>query len=203
MKTHMLLVCLVFTIAVHAGCGSQVRSSAYTAADMEMSVIEVRDQLASSRFLSARDADSTPMVLMPTRMANYSNERFSRVDQWAAISRVFLEPDVLELLRSKNISVVLPMDGQRVTHSYSVREGESGAGLDYMSAEVSAAPSHFINARFSSITRASEEDSGDGLADVRKDLFLMEYTIVDARSRETVWAGSTEFARVAHGLLAN
>lgn len=201
------LVCffvwLFGSAAFTLGCGSQVRSSSYTAADMEMSVLEVRDQLASSRFLSVRTADSTPMILMPTRMSNFSNERISRVDQWAVISRVFLEPNVLELLRSKNISVLLPPEGERITSSYSAGQGSSNTEIDYLSGSTVATPSHYINARFSSITRATSDDSGEGIADLRKDLFMMEYTIVDARSRETVWAGSTEIARVAHGLLAN
>lgn len=200
MRTSALNTAFITLAAFLSGCNAPM-TSAYTAADMEIAVDDVRDQLASSRFISSRDADSEPLVLVPTKMSNESNERLSRVDQWMAMSRVFLNPAVLELLRSKNISVVLPPDGERIKNAYT--EEGSGAGFQYIDITSRSAPTHVINATFSSITRAADDDGMNDISDTRKDLFLIDYTIVDLSTRGIVWAGSNEFSRTAHGVLAN
>ncbi len=202
--TSVALMSFTGCIAL-TGCGpTRARTSTYTAADMDIAVVEIRDKLASSPFMSTRSSDSPSLVFQPNRMENLSNERISRVDQWAVVSRVLLDPSMLEMLGSKNITVTLPPVGERITNSYlsAGTDADSGANLTF-APQSNLLPTHMVDARFSSITRASSEDEDGGLADVRKDLFLMDFTIFMVRTREIVWAGSVEFARVAEGLLAN
>jgi len=194
---------LTIVLCVCLGACSGPQSTKYTAADMDLAVDDIRESLASSGFLAGRDAASPSAVLMPTRMQNLSNERISRVDQWAAVSRVFLDQSVIDLLRSKNISVVLPTAGQRIANAYTQTGFDRGDQSWYVDAEPAAKPTHAVDAVFSSITRAADEDGDEDLADIRKDLYRMDFTIADVASREIVWAGSFELARVARGTLAN
>lgn len=197
---------LLLLIAM-TGCSSGPQSTAYTATDMDIVVNDMREQLSASAFLTGRDQRSEQIVLVPLKMENFSNDRLSRVDQWTAISRVFFEPTLVSLLQSNNIVLVLPADGQRVVgmiRGGGGQESDSDLNSDpYQLSESSAlTPTHAVNARFESITRAASQKNGE-LSNIRKDLFIVSYTIVDLQTRETVWAGSNEFTRLARGVLAN
>lgn len=186
-----LFVALIPLVAgvLIGGCGAPPRTSQLRASDIEFATTEVSQQLAESEFLRTRTATSPVVVLQPRPMENLSDNRLSRGDQWAAMSMILMNPSVFEMLRSKNVQILVPLDS---------RYDATRAGIT--STVPSGAPTHVFQPVLRSITRAGSEGSKPE-ADTRKDLFLMEYSITELQSRRVVWGGQTSFARVAHGKL--
>lgn len=176
-------------------CESVPRTTRYQAADIDLSVESIQQQLVEHPFIQSRDESSPPIRLMPFELENQSNERLSRVDQWAAVSRVFLNPDVLELLGEKNIHVVMPPDATHRLEQFGV-DGLRDRTVDRELA------THAIRAVFMSSTRVAGDGSGD-VADARRDDFLIDYSISEVDSGRMVWSGAVEIARYAHGVLAD
>lgn len=178
--------------ACSAGGGGSAASTRHTATDLRVAADEVVEALVSGAFLAGRDAASEPAVLMPGRVENRSSDRISRADQWAILSRVLFSEGVLETLRSKNVSVVRP---DFAAWNLGVSEGgfAGGAGVD----EVGV--THTMRATLSSIARAASASGGP--ADDRKDVFAVDYELVELSSRRVVWTARGEFARAARGLL--
>jgi len=103
-----LVLLLAGVLAGAGACSSGPRSTRFTAADLVLTTDELREALASSSFLASRDGDSPRAVLMPLEFENGSNERVSRVDQWAMMTRVLHAPGMIELLADHNVAVRMP-----------------------------------------------------------------------------------------------
>jgi len=165
---------------------------------MEYSVEEIREKLAASDFLGSRTAEDPPIVLMPGLLLNRSADRISNVDQMAAVTRLMFEPSIFAMFRDKNVRYVLPsVERWRLTRyevlGTGVTEGEILANQER--------PTHFLNARFGSLTRTGADNADK--ANNRKDVFRIEFAIVNAESGEFVWVDSVEFARISRGTLAD
>jgi hypothetical protein len=178
-----------------SGCATGPKTTRYQAADFEFATGEVVQQLLAHSFIQSRDEDSPPIRLMPFELENQSSDRLSRVDQWAAVARVFLNPDVLALFSEKNIDVVFPEDAVRRLDQFGVDEA-----AERRSAREPA--THAIRAVFMASTRTAGEREGD-VARARRDNFIIEYSIAEADSGRIVWSGQTEYSRYAHGVLAD
>lgn len=172
------------------------RASLLRASDLELTASDVVQQLAGSSFIRERSGGGAagaagPIVLVPTPMRNESDNRLSAGDQWAAMSLVLLDPAMLQLLREHNIVLQMPPEqAQRIARS----------GRSFSLPPSVQPPTHFFTTTLRSITRAGD-DQALGEGQQRKDVFLWEYQIVDARTRAVAWSGSREFARIAHGSL--
>lgn len=158
---------------------------ASTAATPPIGVSAVTNAGAST---GAGPVASVPeIVLKPVPMRNESDNRLSRGDQWAAMSLVLLDPNMLALLRQANIRVQMPLlESQRIAR----------AGLTINEPPSREAPTHLFTATLRSITRGEQGGKDDA---GRRDTFLWEYQILNATTREVVWSGSNRFARVARG----
>lgn len=188
---------------IACGCAApQARTTQLRAADIELSATEMAQELADSEFLRGRTAESAVAVLQPRPMENLSDNRLSRGDQWAAMSMILMNPSVFEMLRAKNVQVLVPVESRFdaaragfATNQPSVLAAAGGGST--------GEPTHIFQPVLRSISRGGGGDAraGRGAADTRKDLFLMEYTITELASRRVVWAGQMTFARVAHGRL--
>lgn len=177
---------------VLSGCGAgKPRSSALRAADMEMSCAEIQSQLAASPFLAQRHAESPEVVLVPGAMENRSYERLSRLDRFGATVRMLNDPLMRELFARTNVRVIEPPDDTGVY---------KGLGLVADGSTGTLAPTHIVNATFGSVQRQASGTAAK-TSDFRKDLFLIQFEVVNVGSREMVWSGSFEFARVAYGEL--
>ena len=154
----------------------------------------IADQLARSSFLAGRTGTSPAVRLGLGELVNASNERLSDLDRRAMVTGVLLEPRTLELLGSKNVSVVLPPASASELERY----GVAGAG----GAASESAATHAVSAEFGSLTRAGAKGRFRP-ADARKDVFLVDLAITELSTRSAVWAGRAEFARAARGLLVD
>lgn len=177
-----------------AGCGAPpARTTLLRPSDMELNTQQIAEQLAASEFLRDRAADQgEPIILQPERLENLSDNRLSAGDQWVAMSRVLLDPRMLELLRSKNVRVQMP----RLRSDAVAR-----AGLTINEPEAQVAPTHLFRGTLRTIARAGGGQDVASESTQRRDTFQFEYTIVDARSRQVVWGGQSELARRAFGSL--
>lgn len=187
-----LLCAVVAGITCLPGCSSPQRTTLLRASDIEVNTQQMVDGLASSPFLSARTADSPKAVLRPERLVNLSDNRLSQGDQWAAMSKVLLSPNMLELLRSKNIVVQMPALKS---------DAIARAGLTINEPAAEIAPTHIFSGRLRSLTRAGGGDDAGSDRVQRRDTFMFEYSIYEIRSREIMWSGQSEFSRLAHGSL--
>lgn len=162
------------------------RTTVYTPEDMNEIADAARQDLSASDFLTTRTPASPRVVLQPASVRNVSSERIDRADQWAALTRVLYAPGMLDRFRAANIDVVTPE---------AVRDHEAGQPW------AGDAPTHALNCTFASVKRAGSASLGP--ADDRKDVFNVDYSIVDLRTRDTVWTTTVTIARTAKGLLVD
>lgn len=177
-----------------AGCASTPRRDASTRLrweDVDVAVNDVRDQLAESDFLAGRGEDAGAVRLVLRRVENISSDRIPVGEQWSMVSRVVSHRGMQELLRERGVTIQLPPE------KVALLERE---GFDVPALEPEHSPTHAMRAQIASATRAGAE-SGGGPADVRKDYYLITFTIEDLQGREVLWQGASEFAREARGVL--
>jgi len=190
-----LAAALAFSLGACAG-GPARRTTTYTAADLIEASHKMAASLAASDLLADRTADSPPMRLGLGDLENRSNERLSDMDRRATVARVLISPPMLELLASKNASVVLPPARAEELQRFGVSDAQAAASYEE--------PTHLVDATFRSLTRtATLAPKRDKPADARKDYFLVDFVIAEADTRRAVWADTFEFARIAKGTLAD
>lgn len=180
---------------VLAGCNTapKARSTRLADADLTQAVLSVREQLAASRFLRERDGSSPAARLVVRRVENISMDRIPPAEQWSLVSRVLSHRGMQELLRSRNIEVQLPPEKVRLFEE---------EGLEFPDMLAEDEPTHVIEAQIASGTRAgSLARSRD--ADIRKEYYLVSFTIEELDSREVLWQGSAEIAREAEGTIVD
>lgn len=184
----------VAVIVAAGGCSSGPKSTRVQTADIDQGIPKVRESLAESAFSKSRDGASAPAVLVALRPDNLSNERLSESDQAVPVSRVLLDPGVMELLRSKNVRIsVTPGERDRLVY---FDPGSPPPGL-----RPEDRPTHGLKTEYRSRTRAASLSSGP--TDARRDFFNVTYTIVDLRSGKTEWAADFDISRVGFGLVAD
>ena len=180
-----------------AGCAGTPapRTTLLQARDIESTTTDVREALASSEWLATRSSTSDPALLQPQPLVNISDNRLTPGDEWAAMSRVALNPAILDLLAGKNIRVQMPA---------LVNDRLGGVSAQSIEPAASIAPTHLLSATLRSLTRAADQRGRlSGESTVRKDTFLVEYTVTDVRTRTVVWSHTSRFARVAEGSLVD
>lgn len=149
---------------------------------------ELRQGLADSSFLTTRDAESPPLVLLPLEFENGSNERLSRVDQWAMITRVLHAPGMIELLDEHNVRVRIPLEQEPLFARFDLAEE-----MDEIEFSSSDEPvTHAFKMSLQSMTRRGDEGPS------RKDVYLVLVEIQDLETRQVVWSEFTDVTRVAH-----
>ena len=170
----------------------------YRAADILLVTETVADRLAAHAIVAGRDATSDAIRIVPAeRMENRSSERLSRTDQWATMALILLDPAMLQLFSERNIEILMPPERMRAMADRRI------PGLDQ--ARVLAPedqPTHVFHAVFSSMTRGADV-TGRGVSNERKDLFIVEFTLVNLATGQAEWVDSFEFARTAGGTLAD
>lgn len=175
------------------GCASaaQARTTRLASADLDQAVLELRDELAASRFLAGRGGGSEPVRLVLRRVENISSDRVPVAEQWSLASRVISHPGMQEMLRARNVLVQLPPEKIALL--------ERG-GLEFPALEPEDRPTHVMRAQIASGTRAASL-AGGRAADIRKDYYLVTFVVEDLTSREVLWQGDAELAREAEGSL--
>lgn len=186
-----LLAALTLSSATVGACSSTrpSRSTRLVDADLTQAVLDLRDQLADSRFLAERSADSPEARLVLRRVENLSTDRIPPAEQWSLAARVIGDPGLRELLRSKRVSVQLPPEKVALLER---------AGLDFPDLEPESWPTHLLSSQIASGTRAGSTHGGRD-ADIRKEYYLITFVIEDLQQREVFWQGTAELAREAEG----
>ena len=180
----------VAVLVMMIGCGStQTRSTRLTTSDFDVTTQEMVASLARSDFLADRRAKSPRMIIVINRVQNLTTDVITLSEQWMFVAKVAHSLPIQEMSRHKNI--VFQITPER--HAL-LRE----AGFDR---ELTAAPSptHVMTATFQSARRAARDS--DAMTNLRSDLYNMEYSITDLRSRDIAWTDKFEFKREAAGLL--
>lgn len=184
-------VALMFAAAVLAGCATPERGSTrLTHADFDDTVQAMVTSLASSKFLAGRTPDSPQIRIVTNKVENLTSDVITAAEQWMLIARVQAAFPVQELAQKKNIVFQIPPEEAAL-----LREKGFDSPLN-----PEHEPTHLMIAVFRSSTSAGSRSSA-GFADVRKEYYFVEYTIIEIKSRKTAWSGSFEFAREASGLL--
>lgn len=178
-------------LGVAGGCATTPgpRTTRLADADLTQAVLTVRDQLAGSAFLTSRDAGSPEARLVVRRVENLSTDRIPEAEQWSLVSRVLAAEGMQDLLRSKIITVQLPPEKVRLL--------ERG-GLTFGEFQQESWPTHLLEAQIASATRAGSLTGGRD-ADIRKEYYLLSFTIEEVQSRALLWQGTTEVAREVWG----
>ncbi|MEZ6243532.1 MAG: hypothetical protein R3B57_10875 [Phycisphaerales bacterium] len=186
-----------------SGCAQSPRRGAttrFTISDIEYTSAELSAQLAAAPFLQGRAPDSPEIRLMPGEFRNVSNERIGEADRWAMISMILYDPGIFELLRSKNVSIVMPEQRKRLFERFAIAQEIPGQTPPTIVFGENSIATHAINTTFLSATREATDTAG---TDERKDLFLIQTEIIDLGTGAAIWSGQTRFARVARGVILN
>lgn len=194
---HRALRCALLAGLAAAAAGCQTtpgraagRTTRFQPADIVIAADEVAQQFAQSPFLRSRGSDAPLAVIQPGRTVNRSSDRLSPVDRYGAIARVLTSQEMLDLLRAKNVAVQMAPEQAVLLERY---------GFEVPPPTME--PTHVLEASFGSIVRAAE--GRRGLAEQRRETFLIDYRLVEVDSRRIVWQGQQEFTRYAYGLLAD
>ncbi len=208
----VLILAGALSVGLGGGCasgGAKGGSTRFTVSDIEYTSAELSAQLAGASFLQGRGPGSPEIRLMPGEFANISTERIGEADRWVMISRVLHDPGIFELLRSKNVSIVMPEQRRRLFERFAIADAaghdvtlEDG-GVVHQPATVrfedASIATHALNTTFLSATRTATDNDDD--ANERKELFVVQTEIIDLGSGRAIWSGQTQFARVARGLI--
>jgi hypothetical protein len=191
-KERLVLVIFVILGLTFAACSNNKgQSTRLTGEDILVATDQVREKLASSSFLAERTPADGALRLAPGRVRNLSNDRLSKGDQLVAVRRVLADQGLQDMLRAKQILVIMPPK-------------EAEAYADDLLAQPeefrAVAPTHAFRAEFRSLTRAGGDRAGD-ISSVRQDFFLVDYSILDLASSRVVWTDTFEVSRRATGLL--
>jgi hypothetical protein len=214
--------CVVLGVVLGAGLGGCAgggiggggeRTTRLRASDLDIAVAEVRESLAASAFLSGRTGESPVIRLVPSELENLSSDRLSRIDRWAAVSRVLFDPGMKRLLASGNVELLMPRDGALLLTRYGLAvDPDARVAPVGMDESPDFAPTHVLDGKVLSITRGVAGAGGGGgggagtaesPTDVRQDLVRVEYTIVDLSTRRVEWSAAHEFKRAASGIVVD
>lgn len=185
---------MVVLLVAFVGCSSgRGESTRIRGEDILVATDQVRERLAGSDFLARRGPGDAEIRLAPGRLRNLSNDRLGKGDQLVAVRRVLGDQGLLELLKAKNVRVIMPP-----------KEAEAYAAELARAPEAFRAtlPTHALRAEFRSLSRAGTESASQP-SNVRKDTFIVDYSILDMASSAIVWQDSFEITRVARGLLVD
>lgn len=169
------------------------RTTRLADADLTQAVLSIRQQLADSRFLAERSADSPEARLVLRRVENLSTDRIPVAEQWSLASRVIGDPAMQELLKSKHITLQLPPEKIALL--------ERG-GLEFPDLEPESWPTDILSSQIASGTRAGSLTGGRD-TDIRKEYYLISFTIEDLQQRTILWQGTAELAREAEGTVVD
>ncbi|GJM17809.1 MAG: hypothetical protein DHS20C14_00220 [Phycisphaeraceae bacterium] len=180
--------------ALAGGCATKQRtgSTRFTVSDVEFSAGELRRELLAAELLAGRSRDSQPFVIMAGDAVNLSSERLPEADRWGVVSMILYDPEVRAAFEATNVFVHLTPEKRMLFRRY-VLPGSSADPYDL------PADTHLFNVAFRSIQRAAAV--AGGVADARKDVFVVDAQITDLATGRVVWSGETSFARQARGLL--
>lgn len=191
------LVCAsaVLCSALLAACSTSqhIRTTRLADADLTQAVLEMREQLGASAFLTERGADSPEARLVLRRVENLSTDRISIAEQWSLAARVLGDAGMQELLRAKRVTVQLPPEKVLLLQR---------GGLEFPDLEPESWPTHLLRSQIASGTRAGSLAGGRD-ADIRKEYYLITFVIEDLQGRELLWQGSAELAREAEGTVVD
>lgn len=182
-------------LAAQVACSGTraARTTRLADADLTDAVLEIRQQLADSRFLAERSDDSPPARLVLRRVENLSTDRVPVAEQWSLAARVLADAGMQELLRRKGITVQLPPEKVALLER---------AGLEFPDLEPERLPTHLLASQIASGTRAGSLAGGRD-ADIRKEYYLISFVIEDLQGRELLWQGAAELAREAEGTVVD
>lgn len=164
------------------GCSAAPKSSRLAVSDIEHTAVELGAKLGGSDFLQDRTAESPRVVIAITRVENLSTDIIPESDRWYIMARVRDSQGLEPLRRLRNVVFVVPMAFLR----------DSATATEFDRAYASGrAPTHEMEATFTSATRAAGRD--------RTDAYLCEMRITSLETREVVWTDIVEFKKTAFG----
>jgi hypothetical protein len=173
---------------VIAGCAANLTATTRpTLGEMTGMTEAIVQSIASSPALTRRGATSTPMVLTVGSIENRSSDVFTRSEQWYLMQSVAREiANPAGMGDERSIAFVMPPEAVRDIR----RRGGVWSGF----AE-GREPTHALNGRFATITRAGAED--------REDFFEFAYQIVELSSGQIVVEEAVDVQKSASGRLFN
>ena len=176
-------------VAVIVGCASTGRSTRLTHGDFNDTVHAMAASLATSDFITDRTSRSPPIRIVTNKVENLSSDVISPAEQWMLIARVQTANPVQELAQKKRIVFQIPPEEIVMLQN---RGFEVGLAPEN-------APTHLMTATIMSSSREGR-DAREGIVNLRKDYYLIEFTIIELAGREKVWTDAFEIARQAAGL---
>jgi hypothetical protein len=181
---------LIFVVVL-AGCAGCVeRSTRLTGSDFEVTVQEMANSLAASEFLAERSPTSPEIRIVTRQALNLTSDVITPAEQWMLVARVQSALPVRQMAEHRNI--VFQMPPEEIARL-------RARGFESELTEENR-PTHLMTATLRSSLRAGASDS-NGLTNLRKDYYLLEYQILEIETRRLAWSGRFEFAREAAGLV--
>jgi hypothetical protein len=188
--------------ALLTACAPTASTTRLGGADIAIDGPRLRQTLADAPYFADRPvrprtpAPAQPpaaddMVIVARELENRGNDRLIASDRWAPVALLINDSGVRAFLNDRGVRVMLPPEEIAQVRAL---------GIDVPEAPTMS-PTHTLTGVVRTITRQAALVSS--VADARKDVTLVEWTLTDVRTREVVWSGRTEFARLARGVVAD
>ncbi len=200
--THWLAALAMIAGALLAACAPTAGTTRLGGADIAIDGPRLRQTLADAPYFADRPvrprtpAPAQPpaaddMVIVARELENRGNDRLSASDRWAPVALLINDSGVRAFLNDRGVRVMLPPEEIAQVRALGIDVPEAPTMI----------PTHTLTGVVRTITRQAALVSS--VADARKDVTLVEWTLTDVRTREVVWSGRTEFARLARGVVAD
>lgn len=190
-RTGVAKAILAFILAVAvsglSGCSSKGETADLTQSDMDMTVSEIAASLARSDFLTERNKNSAPIVIMIEKVENQTAEVIKPAEQWMMMARVCGSPQVAGLFPTKNVTFQIPPERWQLLSE------------PYRSQPPTVRATHTMTAIFRTAVRDARNQAGFVNAQTRHN--MLQYQITDLTSRKILWQDEVLISRQAKGLL--
>jgi hypothetical protein len=174
----------LLTAALLAGCAAPPRSTRMASADFDQMAAAMAQSLNGAQRIKERGPDSEPWAIVVDRVRNLTTDVMTPAEQWAIMHRIQDSQPMQRLWDEKRIRFLLPAAKIKTLRQRGV------AGVESVASD-RPQPTHSLTAVFRSAMRAEPR--------ARTDMYYCQFSLMDLRSGQAVWADRVAFKRQARG----
>lgn len=184
MRAVIIMLAGLLLAAWLTGCASAApRTTRLTTRDLNDMATLVALNLRNSEWMTARSEQSEPVIIAMEKVENLTDDIIPRGEQWAIMTKVRANADMVRVGREKAITFVMSKDAVLGAAERGTMDGAEQSRVN---------PTHEMSATMRNATRS--------VKDARTDVYLCEFRITSLTTGELKWLDTFEVKRQAFGL---